>query len=136
MATFQASFHSQGFEHNQRLKIEHEDEFEYPGKPGLFWVQHEHFNRSRVFVACALSRLAALWQEGSKHGGGLGSYGRVRSWCEADPSSSMAPMYGGWVLGGSSSGFVSSFQKELGEVGGSTPLGSVTLTRTSGRANH
>ena len=47
-------------------------------------MQHEHFNRSRVFVACALSRLAALWQEGSKHGGGLGSYGRVRSWCEAD----------------------------------------------------
>ena len=57
-------------------------------------------------AACALSRLAALWQEESKHGGWLGSYGRIRSWCEADPTTSMAPMYCGWVLGGSPSGFV------------------------------
>jgi hypothetical protein len=45
-----------------------------------------------------------LWQEESKHGGWLGSYGRIRPWCEADPTTSMAPMYCGWVLGGSPSG--------------------------------
>jgi len=59
-----------------------------------------------TLLARALSWLAGSWQEESKHGGWLGSYGRIRSWCEADPTTSMAPMYGGWVLGGSPSGFV------------------------------
>ena len=88
-----------------------------------------------TLAACALSQLAALWQEESKHGGWLGSYGRIRSWCEADPTTSMAPMYCGWVLGGSPSGFVAL----LIELGGGRldPVGeSVNLTRTSGRANH
>jgi hypothetical protein len=56
-----------------------------------------------TLLARALSWLAWRWQEESKHGGWLGSYGRIRSWCEADPSTSMAPMDGGWVLGGSPS---------------------------------
>src|SRR5271166_2963658 len=66
---------------------------------------------SRGFLGCdmntllarALSWLAGSWQEESKHGGRLGSYGRIRSWCEADPTTSMAPMNCGWVLGGSPS---------------------------------
>ena len=65
------------------------------------------FGRDMNTVATrAFSPLAALWQEESKHGGWLGSYGRIRSWCEADPTTSMAPVYCGWVLGGSASGFV------------------------------
>jgi hypothetical protein len=88
-----------------------------------------------TIAGSVLSRLAVLWQRWSKRGGWLGSYGRVRSWCEAYPTTSMAPMSCGWVLGGSCSGFSSSL-KELG-AGRLDPVGeSVNLTRTLGRANH
>src|ERR1700736_3836628 len=65
-------------------------------------VKHRDFSRTRTTTsiqesrgffgcdmnteaACALSRLAGLWQEESKHGGWLGSYGRICFWCGAEP---------------------------------------------------
>ena len=70
----------------------------------------------------------------SQRGGWLGSYGRFRTWSEAYPSSSMAPMSCGWVLGGSCSGLVVLSRKR--ELGGGRldPVGeSVNVTRTSAK---
>src|SRR5215469_9789688 len=67
---------------------------------GLFWVRHEQIGGLSAFAArSAVAKVeAARW--------GLGSYGRFRTWCEAYPSTSMAPTSCGWVLGGSCSGFL------------------------------
>ena len=67
---------------------------------GLFWVRHEQISGLSAFAArSAVAKVeAARW--------GLGRYGRFRTWCEAYPSTSMAPTSCGWVLGGSCSGFL------------------------------
>ena len=43
--------------------FEDEDDDEYPGKPRLFWVRHEHSSGLRTFAACgAVARIEqARW---------------------------------------------------------------------------
>ena len=57
-----------------------EDDDEYPRKGRFSWVRNEHFSGSARCGKTSLARVV-----------GLCSYGRLRSWCEANPTTSMAP---------------------------------------------